>query len=346
MFGGDKDISKNNPIKIGAILPLTGEQAFVGEGIKDSILLAKSKIKNTKYTYELIFEDSALNPKVAASAAQKLIDIDKVDVIISVYANIGNIVSPVVEKNKVVHFGIAFDPNIAKGEYNFIHWTPPSEMIPLFKKEILKRNINKLSILKLNHQGPESIYKELIHSLEGSNIKIVGTETIQPGTRDFKSSIVKLSQNKPDLYLLLVLPPELEIATREIKELGIIKPLSTIFYFELSPNKETFNNLWYIGSASPSDDFSQEYTEKYKKSVMPGAANAYDIFNMIVFSAENYAKNNNIFKLTTEDLVKELLKISSFDGVLGKLSINQEGIVLSKGELKIIKDGNSVKLEN
>ena len=44
------DISAKT-IKIGVIAPMTGDLAFMGEGIRDAILIAKENMGNTKNRY-------------------------------------------------------------------------------------------------------------------------------------------------------------------------------------------------------------------------------------------------------------------------------------------------------
>ena len=102
-------------IKIGVVVPMTGNLAFLGEGIRDAMLLAKQDLGSTQYAYELIFEDDQLDPKMTASAVNKLIGVNKVDAIVSFGSGPGNVVGNIGEQNKVVHFGIASDPNVAKG---------------------------------------------------------------------------------------------------------------------------------------------------------------------------------------------------------------------------------------
>ena len=128
---GTKEEKTKEAIKIGAIAPLSGSVAFMGEGLRDAILMAKDDLGKTKHKYEIIFEDGQLNPKDFATAANKLINIDKVNAIIDITAA-GNAVSPIAEQNKVIHFGIANDQNIAKGDYNFLHTVPPIKTTKLF----------------------------------------------------------------------------------------------------------------------------------------------------------------------------------------------------------------------
>jgi len=135
-------------IKIGVILPLTGGQANLGQSAHKAVLLAQEKLGKTKYNYEIIIEDDALDPKLTSNAANKLVNVDKVDALISFTSGSGNIVAPIATENKILHIGIGTDPAIAKGEYNFLHWTTPDEENRVWINEAMKRNIKKVAFIQ------------------------------------------------------------------------------------------------------------------------------------------------------------------------------------------------------
>src|SRR3989338_389957 len=137
--------SSSETIRIGVIAPLSGDVAFIGEGMRNAFVLAQSQ-NPQGYKYELIFEDGKFDPTTSLTAAQKLIYQDKVKAIITFSSGIGKVISPLAQKEQVIHFAIASDPTIAAGLYNFIHWTPPAEENRVFVQELQNRNINKLAI--------------------------------------------------------------------------------------------------------------------------------------------------------------------------------------------------------
>ena len=77
---------KEEVIKIGVILPLTGNAAVYGLSAKEGIDLSLEDINNTGgingKTIQMIYEDSQCDSTKAVSAAHKLINIDKVQIII------------------------------------------------------------------------------------------------------------------------------------------------------------------------------------------------------------------------------------------------------------------------
>ena len=94
VFSMSKRPDVKETFKIGAVLPLTGNVGFIGEGFRNAMLLAKEQLGDTKYNYEIIFEDDQHDPKLTAGAANKFISIDKVDAIVSLGDSTAPAVSP------------------------------------------------------------------------------------------------------------------------------------------------------------------------------------------------------------------------------------------------------------
>ncbi len=325
-------------IKIGAILPLTGSQAFLGEGMKNALEMAKKNLGNTKYKYEVIYADDAFDAKMAISAANKLISVDKVDVIVDAYAPIGNAVSPITEKASVVHIDVAFDPKIAEGDYNFILFTTPDTAARSFLAEMQKRGMTKLEIIHVNNQGIFSVFQALQKSASEYGVTIVGDEIFNPGERDFRSMVTKASKNKPDLYALLAVSPELELVAKQMHDQNIFNISSTI-YLELAKDKTVFEGLWSIGFGKVDSSFENQYRSTYNRELTYGVANLYDAFNLVVKISEANQGNS---KPSREYLMQSLKNMPDTEGVLGMLHINPEGIIDNPVALKIIKDGKMV----
>ncbi len=330
-------------IKIGVVAPMSGNLAFLGEGIRDAMLLAQQDLGNTQYTYELIFEDDQLDSKITASAVNKLLGVNKVDAIVSFGSGPGNVVAPIAEQNNVVHLGIASDPNVAKGEFNFIHWTPPAEENKVFVEELQRRGIKKLGVFESNQQGAAAVMADLKEKLKETDIEIVTDQVFNVGEKDFRSIISKAKNSGAEIYLLMAFSPEVEVLGKQIKEAGINTPLTSIEAFELSEQVDLFEGEWYVNAASPTGDFTTKFEAKTNENPTLGAANAYDIFNLIVAATEAFKGST---KPTPNQIANELTTIKDFNGVLGNLSVDEDGIVISKAAIRMIKDGKPVDIDN
>jgi len=65
-------------IKIGAILPMTGDASAAGEAVKNGMTLALEKLPEaTRKRIKLIIEDDALLPARTVTAFNKLVNSDK-----------------------------------------------------------------------------------------------------------------------------------------------------------------------------------------------------------------------------------------------------------------------------
>jgi len=330
-------------IKIGAILPLTGGGAMMGDSGRKALLLAKEKLSGTKYNYELIFEDDRLDPGMTASAINKLVGIDKVDAVISFSSGSGNVISPITQQNGVIHCGIASDPNVAKGEFNFIHWTPPAAENEVFVRELQKRGIKKLGILRLNQQGIAAVIDDLKNKIKNTDITIVSDQIFNFGERDFKTLILKVKNENPDIIMLMAFSPELEILAKQIKELGVTTPLTSIEMFEFSEQMDLFEGQWYVQAADALESFTSTYRAKFGDDYKPGAPNAYDCFNLIVNAYEKAGTDPSI-KPDRLSVINILHNTKNFNGALGVLNVDQDGIIWSKAVVRMIKNGKPVTI--
>ncbi len=331
-------------IKIGFVGPLTGDIGFLGEGMRNAMLIAKDELKDTKYNYEYVFEDTQNDPKVVVSAVKKLMSVDKVDAIITLGVNAGLVTSPIVEKkNNVVHFSIAIEPWVADGDTNFIHWTSSTKLNGLLIKEMKKRGIKSVGVFRtVTAEGYKVYAEDLFKGLKEAGIELVSDQTFMNGEKNFRSIISKAKPSNPDIYVLFADTPELELLGKQIKEAGITTPLTSVESFEVSQNMSLFEGNWFVSVAEPSHSFAAEYNKRHGERPPLCAPNAYDMVKLIVTAAENVASSSKPSALA---ISKELKKIKDFPGALGILHVDQDGMVQSKGSLKMIKNGELTLLE-
>ena len=118
--------------KIGVMFPLTGDAAIYGMPAQMSAKIAVEEI-NSKggvngRKLELIYEDSKCNPKDGNAAAQKLVNIDKVKVIIGGYCSGETLgAAPITESNEVILISpSSSSPDITKAG-DFVFRLAPSD---------------------------------------------------------------------------------------------------------------------------------------------------------------------------------------------------------------------------
>jgi len=192
--------------RIGAYLPLTGWAANYGEDAKRGIELAVEEVNGAGgirgKKVEVLFEDSGGNPKQAVSAVQKLINIDKVSVVVGgLFSGEALATGPIFQGSKTPSIATqASHQDVTKpGDYIF-RIAPPVTMeylvLDYAYKVIGARRYSAL--LFSTDMGRESakMAEEYFPKLGG---KIAKIEFFPTGTTDFKTHLLKIKQENPDV---------------------------------------------------------------------------------------------------------------------------------------------------
>ncbi len=332
-------------IKIGVIAPLTGNVAFLGEGIRAAAKMAEDELASqagNKWKYQVIVEDDGFSASRTVSAAVKLISVDHVQALVTLASAAGNAVNPTAEKEHVVHFGIASDPHVAQGFYNFIHWTPPYEETKVFVPELEKRGYHRIAIIGANIPGIVAVTSSLENDLKGTNVVEASKELYSSDTKDFRAIIARTETAHPDIYVLFAFSPELELIAKQMREQGIRTPITSIESFEQSDHPEVFEGDWYVNAADATGSFEAAYERAYEKTPSLGSANAYDIVKLIALAAEQTRADATP---SSEDIARELYKVKGYSGALGPLEMDADGLVISHAVVRIIRGDKPVTIE-
>lgn len=336
IFSGCQKTEKQT-VKIGLALPLTGAIGWLGEGMRDAAIIAQEQLKDTRYNYELFFEDDQYNPTLTATIANKFINIDKVDAIVSCEAAPGQVVSALARKNDFIHFGLTAVESVAEGDNNFVHWTPAKEQARVLVKELKRRGIKKIGVFRSVSLEDWTAYVDAVkREIQGTEMQIVTDQSFTDDTNDFRGMIAMAKATNPDIYFFVVMSPALELLTKQMREMGVTTPLTAIESFEVTKESSMFEGYFYVSAAEPTSGFAKAYEAKYGIYPPLCAANSYDMINLLVKAYEN-VKTDGI--PTTAQVAAELKKIQGYPGALGPLSIGDNGIVISNAQLKTIKNG-------
>jgi ABC-type branched-subunit amino acid transport system substrate-binding protein len=322
-------------IKIGVIAPYSGNLAFIGESAKNSVLLAQEKIKNSPVQYEFLFEDSRGEAKQTVLGAQKLLAVDKVDYIISLFTE-STIVSNLMSKYpNTVNINISWEEDNAKGLNNFMYCTPTTALAERMADELSKRDLNKIAILYVKTKGDEEILQRFEEAAADRRLTITSKEGFSYDSKDFRSMIAKAEYNDPNIYLLITLPPHLELIAKQIKDLHIQKPVTNFANIENSSSKDLFEGCWFVSTANANEAFKKKYEERFKNHFIESATNPYDV---VLFIDQLSQKG----KLPASDFIQKLTNLK-FTGLLGSTSFSSEGVSQTAASVKKIEKGQVVQ---
>ena len=172
-------------------------------------------------------------------------------------------------------------------------------------------------------------------------IKIIGKEIFNPGTKDFKMIIEKiLARGTPDIFYVDGITPDANLVAKYLKETTGKINLTTINDFIETPERENFEGLWFVESASGIDEFNAKYERKYGEQVYLCGANMYDNLNLLI---EAYEQSETA-DIDNDTIVKRLLNVKDKQGAIGGFSIDENGIIQSNANVKVIRNGKSMPI--
>ncbi len=228
------------PIKIGVLLPLTGEAAVYGEPGRNVLMLAAEEINTSGgingRRIELIIEDAKCSGKDAASAAQKLINVDKVQVIIGGFCSSESLAAlPVAEAAKVILFSPGSSSPDLTGKSPYFFRNYPSDATQgavLAQVAFADKGWKKVAFIQEKLDYPLGIYKAFdakFTELGGATVK----EEFASDTTDFKTALSKLRAQKPDAIFIDTQTPA--ASERILKQLGDLKWKPKILVADVVP---------------------------------------------------------------------------------------------------------------
>ncbi len=222
------------PIKIGFIGPLTGDAASYGTDEKNATSLAVDEINQAGGVngrkLEVIYEDGKCTGQDAATAAQKLINIDKVKIILGGICSGETLaIAPIAQQDKVITISaFSSSPNLTNaGSYIFRIAPSDLEVAKSYVKVIVSETgYKKVAILSENTDyamAARTVFNDETKNLGGT---IVADETFKQGERDFRANITKIKSSGADaIFINAQSGVSSGLAIKQLKELGVKIPI-------------------------------------------------------------------------------------------------------------------------
>ena len=334
-------------IKIGAVLPLSGNLASLGEATKSGLMAAQEKINNTNsgWRVEIIFEDSQSNAQVAVTAVQKLINIDKVNALAVYGSQFAYATAPIAQENKIVQLSYLMDSQLAKNyNYSVVFFPTYETEVSLMADYILKNDIDKIGILHSNIQAHQNASDFLVSELKKQNYtdQNFHIEVFSPGQVDIKTQLIKLKGYNPKIIAIFSTPAEVVSIVKQIKELGLDTTLlfnsapSVIAEMDQSKMSVFEGSLFVLFNTTVSQSVDQmalinDLKSKGEVVTAPETVVAYD---SLCFLTEAFKKAKN-----QADVINQLRGASGI-GLSGKITITNDGVAhFEEMKLGIVKNG-------
>jgi len=334
------------PIKIGFIGPLTGDQAIYGSGVREGFDLALSEFLNLKFKgkpIQIIYEDTGGDVKNAVSAFQKLTEIDKVSAIIQAGASQEAVALIKVAQDKRVpmYAVISQAPELTEaGDFVFRGMPEILLLANKIAEATFGRGFKKAAILTATYNqatlAARDAFKKDFIELGGS---IVDEEGFQKGVNDFRTQLSRIKAANPDVIFLNALTSEAAFILKQKAELG----MNQQFVSQGAVEDKKIIEVAKAGSdgvifatfnAVPPQDFVDKVKVKYGFESRRWNIEGYEA---ALFLVEALKKAQTFGALGVRNAFAQ---VKELDGVAGKLLFDDNGNITRSVHIKIIKNGN------
>ena len=221
------------PIKVGFSMAQTGPTAGIGKQILVALQIWRDDV-NAKggllgRPLELVYYDDQGNPANAAQIYAKLLDVDKVDLLIGPYST--NIVAPVIPI--MMQRGLTSIGILANAANSQFHYNQYFSMIPSGPEpeksfstgfyEIAQAQNPKpktLAILGADAEFGRNATDGAHDNLKNFPFQLVYDQNYPPGTTDFTPIVRAVQAKNPDIVYVAAYPPDTVGMVRAMNEVG------------------------------------------------------------------------------------------------------------------------------
>lgn len=310
------------PIRIGAVLPLTGPAAVVGgqeqKGIQFAIEHANAKGGIAGRKIEVIFEDNQAKPDQSILSFNKLVDLQSIPAVMTGFSGPTLAMAPLATRKKVllVNGGAQADKLASASPY-LVNTIPvlAGELDVLAAYIHGEAGKKAAAILFENDAAGITGRDDFIASFTKAGGKIVAQEPIAFGDTNYRPVLLKLAAASPDM-LFVVLTSGLSPLADQVRQIDF-KPaiVGNTFFADpeviANPNAEGWLHTQFVINAPPA--MAAEFKAKYGTEFDFFPKQYYNATNVVLACIERLVHENK--PITGENLRAALFAIKTFDGL-------------------------------
>ncbi len=277
------------PIKIGHSMALTGTLGGGGKGALIGLQLwvedinAKGGLLGRKV--ELVTYDDQSNPATTPGIYTKLLDVDKVDLLIAPYATVPTApLMPLVKQRGLLLMGnYSFQVN-AKVQhdmwFNNAPWNVPASWSDNFFQAGKKLNAKTVAFLVADQEFAQNLARGAKEIAAKLGLKTVYEQNYPPTTVDFSSMIRAIRSAQPDIVYVMSYPNDSVAIVRAVNEIGVGSSVKLIgggmVGLQFAPVMESLGSLlngWvnyatYVPEKSMDFPGMKNFLERYSKKAI------------------------------------------------------------------------------
>jgi branched-chain amino acid transport system substrate-binding protein len=323
------------PIKIGAILPLTGIASSLGEIMREGLEWKIEELKKDGVPIELYIEDFQSDPKQAVSAFYRLVNEKGLKIIFSITSAAGMALKPLAEENKVLLWVDNAHPDQTKNSNYILRHSNIAENDAIILGNFIKQKggYKKIGFIYTQEEWGVSWNQHFSNFVKKElNAEII-SEAIDPKQSDFRTTLTKVINKKPDAVVLVAFGPAAGLLIKQLKELNYTGDLYSSNGFVLTPDAikiagDAAKGMYYL-AYEENVQFKQDYKSKFNKEPSIVGFIGYTDIELLYYAIQQ-AKSTD-----PEKIIKFIKSLNEFQGKYEKIKINPTGDILIFTKVKV-----------
>lgn len=209
-FAGPRDAAgqtaAGEPYKIGVTYPLSGPQGAWGQLLVPAMEIAVQHVNQSGGVkgrpLALVIEDTKGNPEGAISAMRKVVQVDRVAAILTIFTNVVSAQMPLAEQLKVPLLSPVESPGlVAKSQWTFAHSPPLDRKLPLIVARWKRDNVKRLFAFYPNTPIAKPSSAAVTAAIEKLGIQYEEV-LFKLGDTDFRGLITRAKSFNPDVIFI------------------------------------------------------------------------------------------------------------------------------------------------
>ena len=342
--GGSGTTATKEPIKIGAIVSLTGTYAGLGEPEKNVLELEVDRINKAGGVngrqIEVVVEDDATDEAKAVAVASKLIEQEKVVAIIGATGTGQTMaVRGDVQRAAIPQVSMAGGTVITSPVDKLVFATPWSNtiVVPFTLDYLESQGITKIGLI--SDSGGFGKDGEAVIKVDApkAGIEVVADQTFNPGDTDMTAQLTKIKNSDAQAIVIWTAGKEAAIIAKNTKDLGIELPIygshgiarrefiegagDAAEGVKFAAGKILIPEAYGKGSEAftVATEFVDRYQAAYGEAPSTFAGHAYDALYLIVQAAQRIDGD-----VTPTALRDEIENTAAFVGIGGTFNMSAE----------------------
>lgn len=342
--------AQQKTLKVGMLLAMTGPGAFYGQVMSRGAQLAVDQINRGGgiggYKLELVIEDhKSGDADAGVSGARKMLDVDKVPVILTSYSAPTLAIQPLAVEKKVLLLNGGGVGSSLVGKANLYNTRMlSSQTAPFIVQWAVSRvKAKRVATLFWNDAAGQGVNGSIKETCAKAGCQVVAQEPHDIGAKAYTAQLARIKAARPDVLALGSFGDDVGYILNQARAYGITVPIVGV---DWTPNAQKIGGKAMDGYVIASDRFDAEGGDAKTKGFVEAYRAAHK--DTPEFYAANYYEH---VQFVLQPLMKRVVDRKADPGQPGELLAEmgralKEGFAFPSvygGDMKLHADGTVIK---